>query len=729
MTTKLNSCTLININNIKYNYIQENDKKYITSTEQNQDIINRINIILSNTKELNVSNSIVDIIIKCIGNKDETTNIQLHDKYYIFPSMAHTNITKCKLDKNLLWINYNKQETNIHNLLINDTVPKELILSKKQQYSLILSEIEKVNSNMDYPHYIYCNNDNIMDLSFRFVYNEGELGSKLKSIFEKFGYNYFEINFKLHELYPFMPPDINYIKPKIDTLLISNIYNLDIWDVNSWNYAIPFDWIISNLGKALEPHFNKYLDINNTPYNLIELNIIRLNYISKIKDEDLMIDFKVMKFNKEDNKSKEVVWKSGTGFGYGSINYSTVNNWDISKYINIIQKNNDEIVKILIDINQYLLSSDLSNDLSNHQLLYNFILHKINGINLLNFNNNIQIYKHLIEIVDTLSKKSIETIDSFNNFIKLFTQNISKLIDEFKMLLTNNIEDTYICVYLHYIDVFDKYNSLNIIEKTIINNKDLQEEYIEMVKSNLFDSIDLNKTHRYYLKKNEPLSPKSIMRIMSELASLKNDLPVSWGSSVILRMVESNSNLISFIIVGPKDTPYHNGLFEFHAYFPDGYPNKIPLVNINTTDNGRVRFNPNLYACGKVCLSLLGTWSGEKGESWIPEISTFFQVIISIQSLILVDNPYFNEPAYETTFNTEAGKKANTDYNDNIRYETVRVAMIGMLKNKPESYENFIEQHFKLKKDEILSTVQKWVDESNNKIKFQQVFDELKTLL
>ena len=55
--------------------------------------------------------------------------------------------------------------------------------------------------------------------------------------------------------------------------------------------------------------------------------------------------------------------------------------------------------------------------------------------------------------------------------------------------------------------------------------------------------------------------------------------------------------------------------------------------------------------------------------------------------------------------------------------------MIGMLKNKPESYENFIEQHFKLKKDEILSTVQKWVDESNNKIKFQQVFDELKILL
>lgn len=29
-----------------------------------------------------------------------------------------------------------------------------------------------------------------------------------------------------------------------------------------------------------------------------------------------------------------------------------------------------------------------------------------------------------------------------------------------------------------------------------------------------------------------------------------------------------------------------------------------------TTGGGKVRFNPNLYNNGKVCLSLLGTWSG-----------------------------------------------------------------------------------------------------------------------
>ena len=46
---------------------------------------------------------------------------------------------------------------------------------------------------------------------------------------------------------------------------------------------------------------------------------------------------------------------------------------------------------------------------------------------------------------------------------------------------------------------------------------------------------------------------------------------------------------------------------------------------------------------GKVCLSLLGTWAGSASENWNPVTSTFLQVIISIQSLIFVAEPYFNE--------------------------------------------------------------------------------------
>ncbi len=47
---------------------------------------------------------------------------------------------------------------------------------------------------------------------------------------------------------------------------------------------------------------------------------------------------------------------------------------------------------------------------------------------------------------------------------------------------------------------------------------------------------------------------------------------------------------------------------------------------------------------GKVCLSLLGTWFAlRKEEEWGPG-STLLQLIVSIQGLILVEEPYFNEP-------------------------------------------------------------------------------------
>lgn len=64
------------------------------------------------------------------------------------------------------------------------------------------------------------------------------------------------------------------------------------------------------------------------------------------------------------------------------------------------------------------------------------------------------------------------------------------------------------------------------------------------------------------------------------------------------------------MIAGPEGTPYAGGLFEFDCFLPLDYPQKPPLVHLRTTGNGIVRFNPNLYANGKVCLSLLGTWPG-----------------------------------------------------------------------------------------------------------------------
>ena len=54
------------------------------------------------------------------------------------------------------------------------------------------------------------------------------------------------------------------------------------------------------------------------------------------------------------------------------------------------------------------------------------------------------------------------------------------------------------------------------------------------------------------------------------------------------------------LITGPEDTPYANGCYEFDIYFPLDYPNSPMMVNLQTTGQHSVRFNPNLYNDGKV---------------------------------------------------------------------------------------------------------------------------------
>jgi len=119
------------------------------------------------------------------------------------------------------------------------------------------------------------------------------------------------------------------------------------------------------------------------------------------------------------------------------------------------------------------------------------------------------------------------------------------------------------------------------------------------------------------------------------------------------------------LIVGPDETPYAGGFYLFEFTFPNSYPLKPPHVKFVTGD-GRVRFNPNLYVNGKVCLSILGTW---QGPSWTAAC-TLRTTLFSIQSLLHA-KPLQNEPGYET----EVGKDSQL-YSSILRYENIAVAVM-----------------------------------------------------
>lgn len=101
-----------------------------------------------------------------------------------------------------------------------------------------------------------------------------------------------------------------------------------------------------------------------------------------------------------------------------------------------------------------------------------------------------------------------------------------------------------------------------------------------------------------------------------------------------------------------------------------------------------------------MCLSLLGTWSGGKGEGWDPAASTVVQVLISIQSLILVPEPYFNEPGFERSMGTPQGTARSQAYNLQVQRDNVRLAMLDALKTQ-QAFPEFAEVvagHFRLRK-------------------------------
>jgi hypothetical protein len=153
------------------------------------------------------------------------------------------------------------------------------------------------------------------------------------------------------------------------------------------------------------------------------------------------------------------------------------------------------------------------------------------------------------------------------------------------------------------------------------------------------------------------------------------------------------------------ETPYANGLFLFEVQYPSQYPQLPPNLKFLTTNSGHWRANPNLYANGKVCLSLLNTWATPQ---WKPGQSTLLQVIISIQSMIMVSRPYFNEPG----FGDPVDSPPSLAYSASIREGVVKNAMLAHLKSlntDPNSpFADVIRTHFKLKKNRILAQLEKW---------------------
>jgi ubiquitin-conjugating enzyme E2 Z len=192
------------------------------------------------------------------------------------------------------------------------------------------------------------------------------------------------------------------------------------------------------------------------------------------------------------------------------------------------------------------------------------------------------------------------------------------------------------------------------------------------------------------------------MRVIQDIYDFNKNKP----DQIYLYIDKSNIMIQHALIIGPSDTPYFGGYFFFEIKYPDDYPKNSPSVQLLTINNN-VRFNPNLYENGKVCLSILGTWNG---PSWSP-VMNIRLVLESIRSL-LGQFPIQNEPGFEYVNPNDI---SSIEYNQYIIYNTYKLAIIDVLNNK---FKNISDKFVEEIKNEFNKNKKKLLDdlESYNEI-------------
>jgi ubiquitin-conjugating enzyme E2 Z len=166
------------------------------------------------------------------------------------------------------------------------------------------------------------------------------------------------------------------------------------------------------------------------------------------------------------------------------------------------------------------------------------------------------------------------------------------------------------------------------------------------------------------------------------------------------------------MIIGPEETPYFNGYYFFELNFPNNYPHSPPIVYFCTNGDG-VRFNPNLYKTGKVCISILNTWRGEQWNS----CQTISTLLLTICTLLCKD-PLLNEPGVDRNHNDFS------KYNRIVEYKNIEIGVLHLLNKHPTYWKPWFEifyaemiKHFVLNYSKTENHVSTFIENSRGKMK------------
>ena len=206
------------------------------------------------------------------------------------------------------------------------------------------------------------------------------------------------------------------------------------------------------------------------------------------------------------------------------------------------------------------------------------------------------------------------------------------------------------------------------------------------------------------------ISKETITRLLKDVKQIMKNPLTDQG----IYYIHDDTDMLKgyALIIGPSDTPYFGGNYFFEFNYPADYPHSPPKVKYCTNGN-KIRFNPNLYTCGKVCVSLLNTWRGDQWTS-CQSIST---VLLTLCTL-LCDNPLLNEPG------VNKGHPDMKNYNEIIEFYNINIAICDIINRREGVYLPFFENFYPFVKENFIknySTILEFAEKKNESFKTQEV--------
>jgi ubiquitin-protein ligase len=209
------------------------------------------------------------------------------------------------------------------------------------------------------------------------------------------------------------------------------------------------------------------------------------------------------------------------------------------------------------------------------------------------------------------------------------------------------------------------------------------------------------------IKPNIIVTKETITRLIKDVKNiLKNPLTDNG-----IYYVHDDSDMLKgyALIIGPSETPYFGGNYLFELNYPHDYPHSPPSVTYCTNGDG-IRFNPNLYKCGKVCVSLLNTWNGDQWTS----CQTISTVLLTLCTLLCKD-PLLNEPGVTTS------NKDFAAYNEIIEYSNINIAVCKIVSKDQDYYPEKFDMFYPYIKENFLKNYDALLGFAKSKPKWKKL--------